>query len=400
MLTLDEARSRLMTGVRRLATERVALRAAPGRVLREDLVALAPIPSFDHSAMDGYAVAIADLAAEPPFSLQVSGESRAGREATALQPATACRIFTGSPIPPRADAVIMQEHVTRDGDRLRFDALPKKGQHIRRAGEDLAQGALGLGAGTRLSPASLALAAMLGRAELLVTRRPRVTILCTGDELRVPGDAPRPGSIPESNSAPLAALARQAAAAVRVAPIVPDDPDATRRAIEDALDGTDVLLTVGGVSVGDHDVVRGALEHAGVALDFWRVAIKPGKPLAVGKSDRAHVLGLPGNPASALVAFLLFGVPLLRVLQGDARPIPMPIVVRLAAARARGSDRLELVRASLRADGDRFAAYAYGNQASGAATNLAHSDGVALIPAGERALEAGALVDFVRWSDA
>jgi molybdopterin molybdotransferase len=401
MLTLDQARARLMAGVRRLATERVPVRAdAAGRVLREDLAARDPIPGFDHSAMDGYAVAVADLAGGPPFTLRVSGESRAGREAPDLHPGTACRIFTGSPIPSRADTVIMQEKVTRDGDELRFDALPRKGQNIRRAGEDLPRGALAMAAGARLTPPSLALAAMLGRAEVLVARRPRVTILCTGDELREPGAEPRPASIAESNSAPLAALAQQAAAAVRVAPIVRDDPDATLRAIEEALDGTDVLLTVGGVSVGDHDVVRGALAHAGVALDFWRVAIKPGKPLAVGKTDRAHVLGLPGNPASALVAFLLFGMPLLRALQGDARPIPAPIVVRLAAARNRPSDRLELARASLRPDGDRFAAHAHGNQASGSATNLAQSDGVALIPAGETAIEAGALVDFVRWSDA
>ncbi|HEY4015499.1 MAG TPA: gephyrin-like molybdotransferase Glp [Polyangiaceae bacterium] len=401
MLSLDEARSRLMAGVRPLASERVPVRAdAAGRVLQEDLVARNPLPPFDHSAMDGYAVAIADVTDGPPFSLRVAGESRAGRAAPELQPGTACRIFTGSPIPARADTVIMQEHVTRDGDHLRFDALPKKRQHIRRAGEDLPQGALGLAAGTRLTPASLALVAMLGRAEILVARRPRVTILCTGDELRAPGDEPRTASIPESNSAPLAALARQAAADVRVAPIVHDDPDTTRRAIEDALDGTDVLLTVGGVSVGDHDVVRGALEGVGVALDFWRVAIKPGKPLAVGKTDRAHVIGLPGNPASALVAFLLFGMPLLRALQGDARPIPAPAVVRLADSRARGSDRLELARASLRPDGDRFAAHAHGNQASGAATSLAQSDGVTFIPAGEGPIEAGTLVDFVRWSDA
>ena len=401
MLTLDEARSRLMAGVRRLATERVPLRAdAAGRVLQEDLAAREPIPGFDHSAMDGYAVAVADVAGEPPFTLRVSGESRAGREAPALDPGTACRIFTGSPIPARADAVLMQEHVARGGDELRFDTLPTKGQHVRRAGEDLARGALAMAAGTRLTPPSLALAAMLGRAEVVVSRRPRVTIHCTGDELRAPGAEPRPASIPESNSAPLAALARQAAADVRVAPIVHDDPETTRQAIEEALDGTDVLLTVGGVSVGDHDVVRGALEAAGVALDFWRVAIKPGKPLAVGKTDRAHVLGLPGNPASALVAFLLFGMPLLRALQGDAHPVPAPTVVRLAAGRPRPRDRLELARASLRPDGDRFAAHAHGNQASGAATSLAQSDGVALIPAGDGAIEAGALVDFVRWSDA
>lgn len=401
MLGFDEARARLLADVRRVATERVPLTAdAAGRVLLEDLVARDPLPGFDHSAMDGYAVATADLTGQGPFSLAVVGESRTGHPAPALAAGTACRIFTGSSIPAGADTVIMQENVTREGDMLHFSARPAAGQHIRREGEDLARHAIALASGTRLTPPSLALAAMVERAEIVVARRPRVTIACTGDELRAAGSERLPASIPESNSAALAALAKQAAAAVRIAPIVPDDPRATRKAIEGALDGTDVLLTVGGVSVGDHDVVRAALEEAGVALDFWKVAIKPGKPLAVGRSAGAHVLGLPGNPASALVAFVLFGMPLLRAMQGDARPTPLPIVVRLAAARKRSPDRLELVRATLRPDGDRFAAHMHGNQASGATTSLAHSDGVALVPPGQGALEAGALVDFVRWSDA
>ncbi len=401
MLSFDEARARLLASVRRLATERVPLGAdAAGRVLVEDLLARTPLPPFDHSAMDGYAVATSDIAGEGPFWLAVAGESRAGREAPTLAPGTACRIFTGSPIPRRADAVVMQENVTRTGERIHFDAIPNAGQHIRREGEDLARGALALASGTRLTPPSLALAAMVGRPELFVARRPRVTILCTGDELRSPGGEVLPASIPESNSAPLAALAKQAAATVRIAPIVRDEPAVVRRAIEDALDGTDVLLTVGGVSVGDHDVVRGALEEAGVVLDFWKVAIKPGKPLAVGRIGNAHVLGLPGNPASALVTFVMFGMPLLRALQGDSRPAPMPIAVRLAASRPRSPDRLELARAALRPDGDRFAAHTHGNQASGATTSLAHSDGVTFLVPGEGAIEAGAIVDFVRWSDA
>ena len=401
MLAFDEARARLLADVRRVASERVPLTAdAAGRVLLEDLVARDPLPGFDHSAMDGYAIASADLTGQGPFSLQVVGESQTGREAPALAPGTACRIFTGSAIPRGADTVIMQENVTRDASTVRFGARPTAGQHIRRAGEDLARDAIALASGTRLTPPSLALAAMVERSELVVARRPRVTIACTGDELRPPGTERRPASIPESNSAALAALAKQAGAAVRIAPIVPDEPRATRRAIEEALDGTDVLLTVGGVSVGDHDVVRAALEEAGVALDFWKVAIKPGKPLAVGRSASAHVLGLPGNPASAMVAFVLFGMPLLRAMQGDARPTPLPAVVRLAAPRKRSPDRLELVRASLRPDGDRFAAHVHGNQASGATTSLAHSDGVALVAPGPGMLEAGALVDFVRWIDA
>ena len=372
----------------------------PGRVLADDLVAREPLPPFDHSAMDGYAIATADLGEQGPWTLRVAGESRAGREAPPLGAATACRIFTGAPIPPRADCVIMQEHVTRVGDDLSFATRPAARQHVRRAGEDLERGAIAIRAGTRLTPGAIALAAMLDRAELVVARRPRVTILCTGDELRAPGVERFAASIPESNSAALAAFARQAGASVRIAPIVGDEPSATQQAIERALDGTDVLLTVGGVSVGDHDVVRAALERAGVTLDFWRVAIKPGKPLAVGRGATAHVLGLPGNPASALVTFVMFGMPLLRSMQGDARPFAVPLVVRLDAARKRSPDRLELVRATLRVDAGALVADAHDNQASGSSTSLAHSDGVALVSPAEGPLEAGAYVPFVRWSDA
>jgi molybdopterin molybdotransferase len=400
MRTFDEARTALLSEVIRVSGERVRLAEAAGRVLAEDLVARDPLPRFDHSAMDGYAVATADLSGDGPWELPVSDESRAGAEAAPLREHTACRVSTGAPIPERADAVIPQELVHRDEGIIRFADRPKAGQHVRRAGEDVARGASALAAGTRLSAGALALAAMLDRAELLVARRPRVTILCTGDELRAPGDEARPASIPESNSAPLAALAHQAGAVVRVAPIARDEPRATLRAVEQALEGTDVLLTVGGVSVGDHDVVRPALERAGVRIDFWRVAIKPGKPLAVGRGAGAYVLGLPGNPAGAIVTFTVFGMPLLRAMQGDRRPLPMTLPVRLATARRRPPDRLELVRATLHEQGGALSARVHDNQSSGAATSLAHSDGLAFVPPGEGTLDAGARVDFVRWSDA
>jgi molybdopterin molybdotransferase len=399
MLPFEEARTRLLADVQRLSTERVPLTEAFGRVLAEPLTAREPLPPFDHSAMDGYAVATGDLEGSGPWSLVVATESSAGAGAAPLPKGCACRIFTGAPLPGRADAVAMQEFVTREGDRVRLDAKPKPGQHVRRAGEDLAAGAVAVPAGTRLSAGALALAGMLDKALVPVSRRPAVTILCTGNELRAPGDEPRPASIPESNSAPLSALARQAGATVRVAPIARDEPQAVLHAIEQALDGTDVLLTVGGVSVGDHDVVRPALERAGVKLDFWRVAIKPGKPLAVGRSATARVLGLPGNPASALVTFALFGMPLLRAMQGDLLAVPRPLRVTLAAARKRPPDRLELARASLVVEAGTLVARVHDNQSSGAATSLAHSDGLAFVPAGTGSVERGDIVDFVGWSD-
>jgi molybdopterin molybdotransferase len=400
LLSFDEARSRLLAEVRPLGSERVAVADSAGRILAEDLVAGEPLPRFDHSAMDGYAVATSDLEGSGPYSLDVAGESSAGIQPPPLVHGTACRIFTGAALPERASAVVMQEEVTREGGAVRFAGRPRPGQYVRRAGEDLAAGAVAIAARTRLTAGGLALAAMLGRAEVTVARRPLVTIVCTGDELRSPGDDVRPASIPESNSAPLAALARQAGALVRVAPIARDDPRSTLRAIEQALDGTDLLLTVGGVSVGDHDLVRPALEKAGVKLDFWRVAVKPGKPMAFGRSARASVLGLPGNPSSAMVTFVLFGIPLLRAMQGDARPLAMLLRARLTSSCQRSPDRLQLLRAMLQLDGGTLAVRLHDNQASGAATSLASSDGLAFVSAGEGSIEAGAFVDFLRWSDA
>jgi molybdopterin molybdotransferase len=403
MLSFDEARRQLLSRAFVMTSERVSLADAAGRVLARDVVARAPLPAFDYSAMDGYAVACADFAGAPSsagaWGLPVAGESAAGKGLDALSPGTACRIFTGAPLPSNADAVVMQENVRREGDAIVLDARPKPGQHIRRAGEDLARGAIALTAGTRLSAGAIALAAMLDRAELVVARRPRVTILCTGDELRAPGDDPRPGSVAESNSAPIAALARQAGAVVRGAPIAGDDLRGMQRAIEDALDATDVLLTIGGVSVGDHDVVRPALERAGVTLDFWKVAIKPGKPLAVGVREKAVILGLPGNPASAIVTFTVFGAPLLRALQGDSQPIPMALPVHFDSTRRRSPDRLELVRARLHAEGNALLARPHDNQASGAVTSLASSDGLAFVPPGDGPVANGSTVAFVRWSD-
>jgi molybdopterin molybdotransferase len=399
MLSFDEARTRLLADVTRLSTDRAPLHEATGRVLTEDLTSLGPLPPFDHSAMDGYAVATNDLEGAGPWSLSVVSESSAGASVAPLPRRCACRIFTGAPLPGRADAVVMQEVATREGDTVRFEAKPKPGQHVRRAGEDLPAGAVAVAAGTRVSAGVLALAGMLDRATVLVARRPNVTILCTGNELRSPGDEPRSASIPESNSIPLAALASQAGANVRIAPIARDEPAATLRAIEQALEGADVLLSVGGVSVGDHDVVRPALERAGVRLDFWRVAIKPGKPLAVGRTATARVLGLPGNPASALVTFALFGMPLLRTMQGDLRAVPRALPVSLADERKRPADRLELARASLLVEGGTLRARIHDNQSSGAATSLAQSDGLAFVPPGIGSLERGALVDFLGWSD-
>ncbi len=302
-------------------SETVDLSLAHGRVLREALSAKAPIPAFDTSAMDGYAARVADFGGSGPFVLPVVGESRTGGTPGILAPKNVCRIFTGAELPQGADSVVMQEDVERDGERARFSSAPRAWQHVRRAGEDLALGAVALPSGTRLGPGQIGLVASLDIPQVLVAKRPRVHIVCTGDELRAPGSPPRPGSIPESNGVALAAWVETVGGAAGVAPYARDEQQETARSIERALAESDLLITVGGASVGDHDLVRPALEAAGVTLDFWKVRIKPGKPLIFGARDRTRVLGLPGNPVSALVTFVLFGAPLLRAMQGDAAPV-------------------------------------------------------------------------------
>jgi molybdopterin molybdotransferase len=243
---------------------------------------------------------------------------------------------------------------------------------------------MALARGTRIRPSHVALAATCDRAWLEVARRPLVTILSTGDELRAPGTpaAGREGSIPESNGVALRAMAEHAGAIARVAPIVADDRAATERGIQVALDGCDVLVTVGGVSVGDHDWVRPALEGTGVTLDFWKVAIKPGKPLVLGRRGRTIVIGLPGNPASAMITFALFGVPLLRAMQGDRLPVAPRRRARCAGFARAEAGRTELVRVALARseDGETWAT-PLTNQASGASSSLAHADALLVVAA-------------------
>ncbi len=404
MLTFEEARSRILAGATRLPQEPVPLDGAAGRVLAERIVATQPLPPFDHSAMDGYAVRLADLIGDGPFELRVGpDESRAGRAAPALGSRQACRIFTGAALPRGADAVVMQEDVGRDGDRIAFAARPKPGAHVRAAGEDLRPGQEALAEGTRLLAGHLSLAASLDRAEILVARRPVVAIVCTGDELRAPGAPGRPGSIPESNGVALAALCRQVGAEPRVLPSIGDDLDATVAALDRALGGADLLLTVGGVSVGDHDLVRPALERMGVTLDFYKVAIKPGKPLVFGRRQgsgpMARVLGLPGNPASAMTTFMLFAAPLLRALQGDALPVPLLVPARLKTPLRHKPGRLEFVRATLERDGRALLAVPLANQASGATTTTGWATALALVPLEAEDVPAGAALDVLRFGD-
>jgi molybdopterin molybdotransferase len=404
MLEFDAARQRVLDSGSPLPAERVELAQALGRVLREDLATSGPLPPFDYSAMDGYCLATGDLAGAPPYELPVTGESRTGHACPPFTRGAAMRIFTGAKVPAGADCVVIQENTERVEDRVRILNMPRPGEHIRNRGEDLAAGQVALRNGTRLGPFQLGLAAALDRGTLLVSRRPRVVVLATGDELRAPGSTGAAETIPESNSVTVAALSTLAGATVETGLRLGDDLERTTEVLLSAFDRADVVITIGGMSVGDHDLVRPALARAGVELDFWKVAIQPGKPFAFGRkkagsavagAPRAQdgfVLGLPGNPVSAQLTFLLFGLPLLRALQGDRAPLPATFSVELAEPLTRKPGRLGVYRARLEGQRARIT----GNQSSGATTSLASADVLLFVEAEASELAAGTVLTAIR----
>ena len=396
MLSFEDARRRLLGLARVLGEERVSVEAAAGRVLRESITSPADHPPFDQSTMDGYAVRAADCVQNTKMPL-ADIESRAGGPMPSPLPSGhGMRIFTGAPMPDGADAVVIQEEVTRQGATIAFEKAPPKGRFVRPRGQDLKKGDIALESGTRLGPAHCALVASLDRAWVRAALRPSVTILATGDELRDPGTAGGdPTAIPDANGIALAALVRFAGASARIAPSVGDDRDATRAAIRNAIASSDVVVTVGGASVGDHDHVKPAMEAEGVTLDFWKVAIKPGKPLIVGRKGDVIVLGVPGNPASAMVTFALFGVPLLRAMQGDRRVLPTSVRAKLAKPIEREAGRLELYRAVL----EEGVVTTLGNQASGAIVSMARANALAVVQAETTSLAAGDAVDVLPFGE-
>jgi molybdopterin molybdotransferase len=392
VLSFAEALRRVLDGVEPLGSERLALRAAAGRVLAQDVIAGTPLPRFDYSAMDGYAVATRDFAGGASGFLPVRGESRAGAVPPALVPGSVCRIFTGAPLPVGADAVITQEDTRLTADGATFAELPVLGQHIRRRGEDIAAGAVALRAGTRLGSHQLGLAAALDRVDLLVARRPRVSIVCTGDELRAAGQVGSDVSIPESNGLCVALESERVGAHAELADLASDDASATAATFGSLLGSTDLLVTIGGVSVGDYDVVRPALEAAGASLDFWRVQIKPGKPLVYGRAGKTRILGLPGNPVSAQLTFALFGLPLLRALQGERDTFPRFRAARLLAELRQRPGRLGFYRARITSEG----VIPLGNQASGNVVSLSEADALIAVPADSTGFAAGEQVEILR----
>jgi molybdopterin molybdotransferase len=397
VLTPEAARARILAAladVSPLPGERVPLAAALGRALAEDLRAGGDLPALDVSTMDGYALRARD-ARRAGARLAIAFEVFAGLPAPGPLPRGACcRIFTGAPLPEGADAVEQQERVRRTGRAAVFGRATERWRFVRRRGSDLAAGALGAAAGSAVDPGTIGLAAGLGRGELLVHRRPRVGILPTGDEVVPVGRVPAPGQIVESNGHALAAAAREAGAEPVVLPVARDELPALHRALA-AARGLDALVTTGGVSVGARDLVRGALVRAGAHLDFWRVAMRPGKPFAFGRWGRTAVFGLPGNPASALVTFELFVRPALRALAGLAGAGRLRVRARLASAQEKPGDLEVYLRVRLRRARGDLVAEPLRTQASGSLSSAAGHDGLAVLPAGRARLPRGAAVEVV-----
>jgi molybdopterin molybdotransferase len=316
-MPVADALAAVLAGAEALPEEMVALDAAHHRVLARDLAALRTQPPRAMSAMDGYAVRAKD-ASQVAARLKVIGEVAAGRPFdTALQAGQAVRIFTGGVIPQGADAVVIQEDTVRDGDSIDITEAAIAGRHIRPAGVDFREGEVLLRAGRRLTDRDLSLAAGMNYPQLSVRRRPKVAVLATGDELVMPGSSPGPGQIVYSNGYALRAMARAEGAETVDLGIAADTVDATTDGIRRARDsGADILITTGGASVGDHDLVKQSLEAEGVAIAFWRIAMRPGKPMMHGRLGSMRVIGLPGNPVSAYVCGFLFMAPLIRALSG------------------------------------------------------------------------------------
>lgn len=390
LLPVAEAQARLLALAEPVAIETVPLMQAAGRWAAGDICALRTQPAADLSAMDGYAIRFAGM----PGPWQVIGESAAGTgfDGAAAEAHQAVRIFTGAPLPPGTDTVVIQEEVARAGTEMTLtgEGPARIGQHVRRAGGDFAAGARLIEAGERLTPARIALGASGGHGALAVRRRVRVALISTGDELVPPGAPVQGVQLPSSNAAMLAALLADVPVETIDMGIVPDRLDALTDAFA-AARNADVIVTTGGASVGDHDLVRPALEAAGAALDFWKVAMKPGKPLMAGRLGGAIVLGLPGNPVSAFATAFLFLRPLVARLGGARDPLPAPRRATLAADLPATLGRAEYLRGIWSHDGVRPAT----SQDSAALVALASANALIIRPPHAGPAHAGEAVDIL-----
>lgn len=394
-ISLEDARAVVVDAAAALGAVEVPLGEARGLHLAEDVVAGAPLQGFDNSAMDGYAVRAADLAAarpEAPVSLALAGESRAGHPATtAVGPGEAIAISTGAMLPAGADTVVRVEDTSRADGRVEILVSPAPGANVRRAGEDVAAGATVLRRGDELGPAELGLLAALGFETVSCHRRPRVAVVTSGDELVAAGEPLPPGGIRDSNSTMAAALLATAGADLHSLGRAGDSVEATAAALEPAL-AADVLLVCGGVSVGDHDHVKDALEQLGVERLFWRVALRPGGPTFFGRRGGTLVFGLPGNPVSVFATFTLLAAPALAALAGGS-PARRRTTATLAIPYEKTTERAEAVRCGLELTAGGWVATPRPRQGSHVLTSLLGADCLAIVPPEARRLEAGAPVE-------
>lgn len=402
LVDLEQARALVLERVRELAPERVALGMVSGRVLAENVVAAEPVPGFDNAAMDGYAVRAADTRGATegrPARLRLVGVSRAGTPAgERVAPGEAIAISTGAMLPAGADAVVRVEETSLEGETVCVRAGAAPGGDVRHAADDIAAGACVLLSGTALGAVETGLLASVGCSEVACFGRPRVQIVVTGDELVEPGEALRPGQARDANGFFLPLLARAAGAEVHEPVRVGDDPEETRARLDEALDAADVVVVCGGMSVGAHDHVRPALEALAVEQVFWGLRLKPGKPtyFGVGARGAPLVFGLPGNPVSALVIFLLVAWPALRALQGD-RTAPSMLRVRIAEAVPRTAARAQALRCRVETRDDGLWARPMRRQGSHVLTSMLGAHGLVVIPEGSETVAEGRPVEFLPW---
>lgn len=393
MLSVRAALQEVLANVASVGHEQVSLARAPQRVLAKSVEARRTVPPFDNSAMDGFAVRASDLTgASPaePLRLRVVATLVAGGLPTReLEPGTAVHIMTGAPLPPGADTVVRLEEAELDGDSVVLTRAPRPGEHVRRAGEDIAAGAVVCRAGQSLGPAELGLLASQGITSVTVYRRPRVAILATGDELVGLGEPLAPGKIANSNAYALAAAAQEAGGEVSFRGIVPDDEERAAGFFAAALEQSDFVLSTGGVSMGKLDLVRQVYQRLGVREHFWKVRQKPGKPLSFGTRDRTLVFGLPGNPVSALVCFYLYVRPAL-LRAGGFEEIFLPMVEAQAGEDLHGSAGLtDWVRCILDGAPGCFSVRSTGNQSSAVLSSLSIGNALAMLPEESTLVRAG-----------